>query len=151
MGEEPRFRMAVGCDEAGYEYKERIKADLASDPRVESVVDVGVGKDEVVPYPPVAIEAAELIARGDADRDILFCGTGMGVAISANKVKDIRAITAHDSFSVERSILSNDAQILCMGQRVIGVELAREWLDYRFDTSSASHAKVQAIRSYEGC
>jgi ribose 5-phosphate isomerase B len=63
-------------------------------------------------------------------------------------------VTAHDSFSVERSVLSNDAQVLCMGQRVIGIELARrrlakEWLGYRFDPESASAAKVDAIRGYE--
>lgn len=77
----------------------------------------------------------------------------LGVAISANKVRGIRAVTAHDSFSVERSILSNDAQILCMGQRVIGIELmsrlVREWVGYRFDAGSASAAKVALIDAYE--
>jgi ribose 5-phosphate isomerase B len=94
-----------------------------------------------------------MVADGRADRAILICGTGLGMAISANKVKGIRAVTAHDSFSVERSVRSNDAQVLCMGQRVIGVELARrlarEWLDYEFDSSSASTAKVAALSAYE--
>jgi len=75
------------------------------------------------------------------------------VAISANKVPGTRAVTAHDSFSVERSVLSNNAQVLCLGQRVVGVELARrlakEWLGYRFDPASASAAKVNAITGYE--
>ena len=75
------------------------------------------------------------------------------MAISANKVPGIRAVTAHDSYSVERSVLSNDAQVLCMGERVVGVELARklvkEWLSHTFDTSSASAEKVAAISSYE--
>ena len=97
--------------------------------------------------------AARKVARGEADRALLICGTGLGVAISANKVPGIRAVTAHDSFSVERSVLSNDAQVLCFGQRVVGVGLARrlasEWLDYRFDTSSHSAAKVRALTSYE--
>lgn len=78
---------------------------------------------------------------------------GLGVAISANKVPGIRAVTAHDGFSVERAILSNNAQVLCMGQRVIGIELARrlarEWLGYTFDESSASAQKVKAIHEYE--
>jgi len=69
---------------------------------------------------------------------VLICGTGLGVAIAANKVQGVRAVTAHDSFSVERSILSNDAQVLCLGARVIGIELARrlvkEWLSYTFDS-----------------
>lgn len=154
MTESP-FRLVVGSDDAGYDYKEKIKADLVNDDRVASVVDVGVGGDEHTPYPSVAIAAAEMVAKGDADRALLVCGTGLGVAIAANKVKGIRAVTAHDSFSVERSVLSNDAQVLCMGQRVVGIELARrmakEWLDYRFDTSSASNEKVQVMRDYEGC
>lgn len=77
----------------------------------------------------------------------------MGVAISANKVLGIRAVTAHDSFSVERAVLSNNTQVLCMGERVIGVELARrlakEYVEYRFDPSNASAKKVQAIMDHE--
>ena len=101
----------------------------------------------------MAIEAATRITKGEADRALLICGTGLGVAISANKVPGIRAVTAHDSFSVERSVLSNDAQVLCMGQRVVGIELARklalEWLEYHFDPSSGSAAKVKVISDYE--
>jgi ribose 5-phosphate isomerase B len=148
------FRMIVGSDEAGYHYKEIIKADLEASARVDSVVDVGVAEDGMASYPKVAIEAAERVARGEADRAVLICGTGLGVAIAANKVHGIRAVTAHDSFSVERSILSNDSQVLCMGQRVVGVELARrlatEWLTYEFDPTSASKAKVDDICAYEG-
>ena len=109
--------------------------------------------DEHTAYPRVAIQAAELVAAGDADRALLVCGTGLGVAISANKVPGIRAVTAHDSFSVERSVLSNNAQVLTFGQRVIGLELARrlarEWLTYRFDETSASAEKVRVLSSYE--
>lgn len=155
MTEHAPLRLVVGCDEAGFDYKEKIKADLEADERVASVTDVGVTADEKTAYSSVAIQAAELVAKGEAERAILICGTGLGVAIAANKVKGIRAVTAHDSFSVERSILSNDAQILCMGQRVVGIELARrlakEWIGYHFDTASASNAKVQVIREYEGC
>jgi ribose 5-phosphate isomerase B len=75
------------------------------------------------------------------------------VAISANKVKGIRAVTAHDSFSIERSVKSNNAQVLCFGERVIGLELARrlatEWLDYEFDPSSNSAKKVDEIVQLE--
>ena len=97
--------------------------------------------------------AAELVAAGEADRALLVCGTGLGVAIAANKVPGIRAVTAHDSFSVERSVLSNNAQVLTFGQRVIGLELARrlarEWLTYRFDATSASAEKVRVLSDYE--
>ncbi|MDO4916070.1 MAG: ribose-5-phosphate isomerase [Rothia sp. (in: high G+C Gram-positive bacteria)] len=149
------LRLIVGCDDAGLSYKTAIKEQLEADSRVASVLDVGVGADEHTPYPSVAIAAAEKIAAGEADRAILICGTGLGVAISANKVKGIRAVTAHDSFSVERSILSNNAHILCMGERVIGkylaLRLADEWIGYTFDESSASAEKVKVLTDYEGC
>ncbi|KAK0452437.1 probable ribose-5-phosphate isomerase [Armillaria ostoyae] len=149
-----QLRVVVGCDEAGVQYKNTLKADLQKDPRVSEVIDVGVvDSNEKTAYPHVAVNAAKKIAAGEADRGLLICGTGLGVAISANKVPGIRAVTAHDSFSVERAILSNDAQVLCMGQRVVGIELARrlakEWLGYTFDKTSASAAKVAVISEYE--
>lgn len=150
---EQKLRIVVGSDDAGFEYKEALKRDLSANPLVESVVDVGVTADEHTAYPRVAVQAAELVAAGDADRALLVCGTGLGVAISANKVPGIRAVTAHDSFSVERSVLSNNAQVLTFGQRVIGLELARrlarEWLTYRFDEASSSAEKVRVLSSYE--
>ena len=149
-----KLRIVVGSDDAGFEYKEALKADLEASGLVASVTDVGVDADSHTPYPSVAIAAAELVAKGEADRALLVCGTGLGVAIAANKVPGVRAVTAHDSFSVERSILSNNAQILCFGQRVVGLELARrlarEWLTYSFDENSASAAKVQILKDYEG-
>jgi len=155
----PGLRVVLGSDEAGVDYKDRVLEDLRNDPRVTEVIDIGVNRGDAPeeftrPYPYVGVAAGELIRDGHADRAILFCGTGIGVAIAANKVDGIRATTAHDSFSVERSVLSNDCQVLTMGQRVIGVELARrlarEWLGYTFDTSSASAAKVRLLRTLEG-
>lgn len=147
------YRIVVGSDDAGFGYKNALLADLRADPRVESVTDVGVDDTTKTPYPNIAVAAAEKVAAGEADRALLICGTGLGVAISANKVPGIRAVTAHDSYSVERSVLSNNAQVLCMGERVIGRELARklvqEWLDHEFDSSSASAEKVSAISRYE--
>jgi ribose 5-phosphate isomerase B len=147
------LRIVIGCDDAGLQYKDILVHDLEGDERVTSVVDVGVGPDEHTAYPHVAVAAARMVAGGEADRALLICGTGLGVAISANKVPGVRAVTAHDSFSVERAVLSNDAQVLCFGQRVIGIELARrlvrEWLGYHFDPASASAAKVAAIGGYE--
>ncbi|MFS8198331.1 ribose-5-phosphate isomerase [Streptomyces sp. CWNU-52B] len=148
-----KLRIVVGSDDAGHQYKETLKQDLLGSSLVAEVIDVGVDADGHTAYPKVAIAAAELVARGEADRALLVCGTGLGVAIAANKVKGIRAVTAHDSFSVERAVLSNNAQILTFGQRVVGIELARrlaaEWLTYRFDETSASAAKVQLMCDYE--
>lgn len=154
MMPEPKWRLVIGCDDAGLAYKEQIKADLLADPRVESVQDLGVNADDsVTPYSEIGLAAGERIAAGEADRGVLICGTGIGMAISANKVAGVRATTAHDSFSAERSVLSNNCQVLTMGQRVIGVELARrlvrEWLGYVFDEQSASAQKVAVISAYE--
>lgn len=152
MGEQ-KYRIVVGADDAGVHYKDALKRDLQADPRVGEVVDVGVNGDDPTAYPHIAVAAARMVAEGRADRALLVCGTGLGVAISANKVPGVRAVTAHDSYSVERSVLSNNAQVLCFGQRVVGLELARkltsEWLGYHFDEASPSAEKVAAITGYE--
>lgn len=147
------FTIVLGCDDAGIRFRDALGADLRKDPRVANVIDVGVAHNETTAYPHIAVTAARMVAEGKADRALLICGTGLGVAISANKVPGIRAVTAHDVYSVQRAILSNNAQVLCLGERVIGLELARalvkEWLAHRFDESSASAAKVAAIADYE--
>jgi ribose 5-phosphate isomerase B len=153
-GTEKKLVIAMGADDAGVNYKNKIKADLESDPRVAKVIDVGVATaEDKTAYPHAAVDAAKLIQSGEADRALLVCGTGLGVAISANKVPGIRAVTAHDSFSVERAVLSNNAQVLCFGERVVGIELARrlakEWVGYQFDPESGSAKKVDAIDEHE--
>ena len=147
--------IVTGSDNAGCGHKTALKELLENDPRVDTVIDVGVTtRDDDTHYPDIAVAAARKIATGEADRALLICGTGLGVAIAANKVPGIRAVTAHDLYSVQRSILSNNAQVLCMGERVIGLELAKElvkiWLDLEFDPTSSSAAKVDAICSYDG-
>ncbi len=148
-----RYVVAIGADNAGADMKNALKAQLEADPRVD-VIDLGVpdASDDRA-YPHVGIEVAQAVARGEARRGLLVCGTGIGMAISANKVPGIRATVAHDSYSVERSVLSNDCQVLTLGARVIGLELAKrlvdEWLDYEFDRSSPSAAKVAVIAEFE--
>lgn len=148
-----KYRIFIGSDDAGFSYKEALRKQLEADPRVSQVIDVGVDSSGHTPYPKIAIEVAENIASGAGDRGLLVCGTGIGMAIAANKVSGVRAATGHDSYSVERSVLSNNAQILTMGERVIGKELAKrlvdEWLNYEFDSTSASAEKVQVISEYE--
>jgi ribose 5-phosphate isomerase B len=152
---EPKaLRYAVGSDNAGFHYKDALKKHLDSLPLVESVTDVGVPSDaDSTAYPHVAVDAAKLVSEGKVDRALLICGTGLGVAISANKVPGVRAVTAHDGYSVEKSVTSNNAQVLCMGERVVGLELAKklvnEWVTLRFDEGSASAEKVQAITEHE--
>jgi ribose 5-phosphate isomerase B len=148
-----RYTVAIGADNAGAAMKNALKQQLEADPRVE-VVDFGVpDADDDTAYPHVGLDVAQAVARGDARRGLLVCGTGIGMAISANKVPGIRATVAHDSYSVERSVLSNDCQVLTLGARVIGLEVAKrlvdEWLGYEFDPDSASAAKVAVISDYE--
>lgn len=152
---ERRWRVAVGADSVGRPYKDIIKEDLENDDRVIAIVDVGIDEmdDDPARYPTIGHRAAELVAAGEVDRAMLICGTGIGMAISANQVDGVWATVAHDSYSVERSVLSNDCQVLTLGQRVVGIELARrlvqEWLGYVFDPASHSRANVVLIEEYE--
>jgi ribose 5-phosphate isomerase B len=151
---EPRYVIAVGADSHGLALKDSLAAVLRSDPRVTEVRDFGVveGADPTA-YPVVGIAVAEAVARGEVDRALLVCGTGIGMAISANKVTGVRATVAHDPYSLERSVLSNDCQVLCMGAQIVAPHLARklivEWLSYRFDRASPSSRKVAVITDYE--
>ena len=154
MSDEPALVIAVGADNLGRSLLDVLVADLRTDIRVREVLDLGVpSTDDPTAYPHVGIAVAEAVARGDAQRALLVCGTGIGMAISANKVPGIRAAVAHDPYSLERSVLSNDCQVLCMGANVIAPALARSllasWLDHRFDPTSPSDAKVAVIRAYE--
>lgn len=145
--------LAIGADNAGADLKNAIKKALERESDLK-IVDYGVAdSNDDTAYPHVGLKVAQAVSKGDARRGVLICGTGIGMAISANKVPGIRATVAHDSYSVERSVLSNNCQILTLGARVIGPELAirlvKEWLTYEFDASSASAEKVAVISEFE--
>jgi ribose 5-phosphate isomerase B len=118
--------IAVGADDAGAPLKER----LADYLRRQGYQVEDFGNGEGVDYPDVAAAVAEAVARGRHDRALLVCGTGLGMAITANKVPGVRAATAHDPYSAERARKSNDAQVLTMGARVIAPEAAEKVLDH---------------------
>lgn len=145
------MKLAIGCDEAAYQLKVILKEHLAKKPGLE-VTDFGAESGETVLYPDVAKAVAEAIASGEYERGILVCGTGIGMAITANKIPGIRAAVCHDPFSTERSRKSNDAQIMCMGERVIGPELAKYlvdiWLNCEF-AGGGSAPKVARINAIE--
>ena len=146
------MKLAIGCDEAAYRLKVVIKAHLAAHHPDIQVTDFGADEGAVVLYPDVAFTVADAVAKGDYDRGILVCGTGIGMAICANKVPGIRAAVCHDPFSTERSRKSNNAQIMCMGERVIGTELAKMlvdiWLSCDF-AGGGSAPKVERINQLE--
>jgi ribose 5-phosphate isomerase B len=144
------MKIAIGCDEAAFKFKETIKSFLI-DTGIE-VIDFGTYDENPVLYPDIAVKVSEAIVSGQAERGVLFCGTGIGMAISANKVPGIRAAVCHDPYSAERARKSNDAQIICMGARVIGIELAKTiipiWLESEF-SGGGSTIKVEKIKEYE--
>lgn len=144
------MRVVIGCDEAAYELKEKVKAYLST--KHYEVKDVGVYDTQPSVYPDIAqCLCAELLDQ-HYDRGLLFCGTGIGMAITANKIPGIRAAVGHDLFSVERSVKSNDCQVLCMGARIIAFEYAKRLLDVWFDcefSGGASARKVERISAIE--
>ncbi|GAA1782617.1 D-erythrulose 4-phosphate isomerase DerI2 [Streptomonospora arabica] len=148
------MKIAVAADNAGVALKNELRDLLRADGRIAEVRDLGVpdAADDRA-YPLLGIAAAEAVAAGEVERALLVCGTGIGMCISANKVPGVRATVAHDSYSAERSVKSNDCQVLTMGARVIGPELAKrivtEWIGHVFDPESASAAKVARISDYE--
>jgi len=143
------MKIAVGCDHNGLELKNLI-CQFLTDRSVE-YRDFGTMTSKPVDYPDIAKLVAIAVAKGEFNRGILICGTGLGMAMAANKVRGIRAATCHDVFSAERAIKSNDAQIMTMGAQVIGSEHAKmlvdAWLRSEFQggRSAPKVAKIMEI------
>jgi len=142
------MRIAIGCDPNAAEFKTEL---------MKYVMELGYevkdyGSDDPI-YANVAFRVAEDVAAGICDRGILFCGTGIGVSIAANKVKGAYAACVSNIYQAQRAELSNDANIITLGAQVIGLELAKcfikEYLSAQFDPASRSAPKVAAIVSYE--
>nr|WP_310616101.1 ribose 5-phosphate isomerase B [Pantoea cypripedii] len=143
--------IAIGADDAAIDLKNLIKRYLEEKQYDVQDYSNDVQNDRPM-YPDVAFALATAIQQGEHDRGILLCGTGIGVAIVANKVAGVRAAQCHDTFSAERARKSNNAQIMTMGSRVIGPELAKNivnaWLASEFE-GGGSTAKVEKIGYYE--
>jgi len=143
------MRIAIGCDEAGLPLLDIIR-DLLKEKNIP-VEDFGVHSTDPVDYPDIGVKVAESVASGDCERGILICGTGIGMCITANKVPGVRAALCHDTYSAERARKSNDAQVITMGSRVIGPELAKSiinaWLesDFAGGRSAPKVAKMNAV------
>ena len=114
--------IAVGSDDAGFRLKEEVKRYLESEGH--TVTDYGCESSDPVDYPDVALLVAKAVARGDHDRAILVCGTGIGMAITANKVPGVYASVAHDAYSAAKARTSNNTQVLALGARVVAPELS---------------------------
>jgi ribose 5-phosphate isomerase B len=147
-------KIAVGADDLGFPLKEAIKEHLQA--RGHEVIDFGVGLDQTADYPDVAEPVARAVAQGKAERAVLCCGTGLGMAIVANKIAGVRAGTVSDPYSAERLVKSNDAQVLCLGGRTIGPEVANLLVDhflaseFQGGNSARKVAKISALDSPRG-
>lgn len=144
------MRIAIGSDHGGFELKEKIKKHLAL--KDIQFKDFGTNNEKSVDFGPIAKKVAEPVATGKFDRGILICGTGIGMSIMANKVKGIRAALVHNVFSAEATRAHNNSNVLCMGARIIGSELAKMvtdvWLNNKFD-GGRHQRRIGFISEYE--
>lgn len=121
------MKISLGCDHGGYELKEEIKKYLEDNNY--KIIDVGTNSKDSVDYPEFGEKAAQLIKEGKVDRGIVICTTGIGISISANKVKNVRCALCTDSYMAKMTRRHNDANMLAMGAGIIGKNLALEIVD----------------------
>lgn len=142
--------IAIGCDHGGYELKLAVESYL-NDRKVE-FIDCGCN-GEKADYPDIAVKVCEKITSGKCEKGILICGTGIGMSMCANKIKGIRAAVCGDTFSAKYTRLHNDANVLCMGGRVIGaglaLEIVREFLNNEFE-GGRHIARLDKMKNLEG-
>ena len=146
------MRIAIGADHAGFALKSELVAWLRG--RGVGCRDVGaVAYDAADDYVDYAAAVARAVARGEADRGVIVCGTGVGSCIAANKVLGVRAVVCADTFSARCSREHNDANVLCLGERVVGVGLAKEllgaWLDTPFSGDERHRRRLAKVRELE--
>ena len=142
--------IALGSDHGGFQLKEEIKGHLTAIGM--EFRDFGTLDGASCDYPDIAEAVAKAVASGEYDRGLLFCGTGIGISIAANKVKGIRAVCCSDCFSAKYTRLHNDANILCLGGRVVGPGLATEMVDLFLETKfegGRHEGRIDKIRKIE--
>lgn len=144
------MKLALGCDHGGLELKREILAYLEK--MGHEVKDFGTYTNESCNYPEYGVKVAEAVVSGDYEKGIIICGTGQGIALAANKVKGARAVVCSDTFSAEMTRAHNDANILSLGERVVGKGLALKivetWLNTEFE--GGRHAvRVDLIKETE--
>jgi RpiB/LacA/LacB family sugar-phosphate isomerase len=146
------MRIVIGADHAGYDLKEIITAYLRH--LGYEVIDKGTDSDDPVDYPDYAEAVASAIVDGDAERGVLICGSGVGTSVAANKIPGIRAGLCHDTYAARQGVEHDDMNVLVLGARVIGVELARELVDNflraRFNGEERHRRRVAKIKALEG-
>jgi len=146
------MRVAIGADHAGFPLKETVIQVVES--AGHTVLDLGIFTPEPSDYPDAALAVGRALQRGEADRGILLCGSGVGVSIAANKLRGIRAGVCHDVYSAHQSVEHDDMNVLCLGPRVIGpslaVDLVTAFLRARFSGEERHLRRVAKIAAMEG-
>jgi ribose 5-phosphate isomerase B len=151
MADPKTTRIVMGADNLGFELKNAVKEHLVS--KGWNVTDFGVNAADPIDYPDIALRVAEAIAKGDFERGIIVCGTGAGVAITANKVPGVRAVQVFDPYIAERAAASNDAQVITFGQLTTGPATAKMLADiflandFQGGRSAPKVAKMDAVDS----
>lgn len=125
--ERGNYMIAIGCDHAAVEFKNEVMAYLTE--KGIAYKDFGCAEGEKMDYPNIGESVAIAVARGEYEKGMLFCGTGVGISISANKVRGVRAVVCSEPYSAKLSREHNDTNILAMGARVVGIELAKMIID----------------------
>ena len=145
------MRIAIAADHAGFEYKQLIAQQLRAGGH--DVVDHGTHGPESVDYPDYAAPVAEAVSGGVAERGILVCGSAVGVCVTANKFPAVRAAVCHDTYSARQGVEHDDMNVLCLGERVIGIEVAREvvrvFLEARFSAEPRHARRLEKVHSIE--
>ena len=145
------MKIAVGCDHAGYELKTQLMPWLRE--QGHEVLDLGTNSDAPVDYPDFARAVGAAVTAKRAERGVIICGSGVGACIAANKMKGIRAALCHDTFSARQGVEDDDMNVICIGARVIGPELAKEvisaFLKARFSHAERHERRVKKILDIE--
>ncbi|HHC07867.1 MAG TPA: ribose 5-phosphate isomerase B [Actinobacteria bacterium] len=121
------MRIAIAADHAGFRLKETLRAHVAA--AGHEVIDLGTDSEDPVDYPDFAAAVGRAVARGEADRGIVVCGSGAGASIAATKIKGVRCATVHDVYTAHQAVEHDDLNVLALGARVIGPALAAEIVD----------------------
>ena len=145
------MRIAVGADHAGFDLKQILVADLRR--RGHEVVDAGTTSADPVDYPDFAEAVSKVLLDGRAERGVLICGSGVGASVSANKIPGIRAAVCHDTYSARQGVEHDDMNVLVLGARIIGIELARElaesFLAAKFTGEERHRRRLEKIAALE--
>jgi RpiB/LacA/LacB family sugar-phosphate isomerase len=145
------MRIVIGADHAGFDLKQIIAEYLRH--RGHEVIDKGTDSDDPVDYPDFAEAVAKVIVDGQADRGVLICGSGVGTSVAANKVPGIRAGLCHNTYSARQGVEHDDMNVLVLGARVIGIEMARELVDNfliaKFNGAERHRRRVEKIKGLE--